>query len=153
MFAYIYVGRKSKVNFEIGAAAGIWGWRQESLNPVADAGIAALRAGKCSDLLFVTGARTLAEGTGWPRTQPYDLEPWRQMVVEKLWLAKVCEGLYVSEVPVWPDAQYPYRVGMRLEKAWDFVTGKDFAPGVIGAIRGSALGRGMPALGPAPFYD
>jgi hypothetical protein len=58
----------------------------------------------------------------------------------------VTDPLYSDATPLWPDDDYPYRVGFDMLEQFEYVAGSALGPEAVEALRQSSCVRGAPFL-------
>ncbi|MEV6812713.1 hypothetical protein [Micromonospora sp. NPDC051296] len=139
-YFYVYVGRESRRNLEIGRALGVWGWRSEALDvrskpdPRPSRDVA--RSMAVGDFLILAFA-----GSPGPR------RPQNEFVegsLSELIITRITRPLYGSSRRVWPDDVYPERVDLRLVESVGPVKGQRLGVGAMRALQRSGTTRGIP---------
>jgi hypothetical protein len=147
--AYVYVGLKAVRNLDLGLNAGTWGWKHADWDGESAEGFSAMRLKAPPNLVFVVAARLSPPVRGWPRLN--DMELWRRSVIDRLVIARVSRPLDRTTEPLWPDGDYPERVGISVTDEYRLVSGASLAEQVLRSTHRSAIRAGTPILGPSPF--
>lgn len=133
--AYVYVGKESGHNFEIGKERFVWGWQSSVLDKAGGREIA--------ESLLPGDVLVLGHRGPNPR-QPEG--SWAEGVLAEVLLAKVTSRLYESHRDVWPDKKYPFRVDIEfIEEKADCGAG-ELGAGAMECLRRSGCKQGAPVL-------
>ncbi|MEE4595284.1 hypothetical protein V2J94_25930 [Streptomyces sp. DSM 41524] len=133
--AYIYVSQKSSGNFDIGLSRGVWGWRSSGLDR-ADAR-AAVQSLKEGDLIVF--------GYGGPANRVPPGE-WADVGLRRVVVTQVTSPYYVDRTPVWPDDEYPERIGIDVLDEEEDVHGSAVGADGMEALRLSSNKQGVAIL-------
>ena len=139
-YFYVYVGKESRRNLEIGRALGIWGWRSDALDlrrrpdPRTSRDVA--RSMAVGDLLILGFA-----GTPGPRRPEGEFLAGS---LSELVITRVTRPLFESQRRIWPDDIYPERVRLRLIHGLGPVSGRRLGVGAMQALHRSGTTRGIP---------
>jgi hypothetical protein len=151
-YVYIYVGEEAARNFRVGMDSLTWGWRSPSAGPLAATASRWLEhPGASTYLAFAQGVHPANAVPGWPRTPDRDMSAWLTATVDRLTFAQLVGAMYQSQIPLWNDDIYPYRVRFRSVTQQSNVQATQLNEDAVRAIRDSTVRQGRPILGPEPF--
>ncbi|AMM12333.1 hypothetical protein Salbus254_5905 [Streptomyces albidoflavus] len=99
--AYIYVPVPSRENLEIGLRDGLWGWRTPTLD----------RAGARQTVQALEEGDFLLLGHKGPNSR---VKPggWNDATLGRVIITEVTKTYFTDSEPVWPDDDYPERIGI-----------------------------------------
>ncbi|MGW3570163.1 hypothetical protein ACWDSL_40925 [Streptomyces sp. NPDC000941] len=132
---YIYVPAPSRANLEIGLNQGLWGWRTSALDRAeAREAVQTLKEG---DFLIL--------GHKGPNSR---VRPggWTDVTLQRVIVTQITRPLFTDTAPVWPDDDYPERIGMDVLDEEHNVTGAAVGADGMEALRLSANKQGAAVL-------
>ncbi|MFI9391386.1 hypothetical protein ACIG53_10945 [Streptomyces bauhiniae] len=131
----VYVPTLSLRNFEIGLDQGLWGWRSSALDR-ADSR-QAVQSLKPGDLLILgykgPNSRVAAGG-------------WSDATLRRVVVAEISRPYFTDTAPVWPDEDYPERIGINILEDEQNVHGTALGADAMEALRLSANKQGVAVL-------
>ncbi|MFF8649045.1 hypothetical protein ACF06D_12475 [Streptomyces griseoluteus] len=133
--ACIYVPRKSAENFEIGLSRGLWGWRSSALD----------RAGSRQRVQSLKRGDLLVFGY-WGPNNRVAVGEWADVTLRRVVVAEVSEPYFTDTAPVWPDEDYPERIGINVLEDEQNVHGIALGADAMEALRFSATKQGVAVL-------
>ncbi|AIS00395.1 hypothetical protein [Streptomyces glaucescens] len=135
--AYIYVPRPSRQNLEIGLDHGLWGWRSSALD----------RADARQVVQSLSEGDFLVLGHTGPNSR---VAPggWAEATLQRLIVTQVDKTYFTDSTPVWPDDDYPERVGIDVLEEEQDVHGTTLGAEAMEALRLSANKQGAAVLLP-----
>ncbi|MFF9364866.1 hypothetical protein [Streptomyces griseoluteus] len=133
--ACIYVPRKSAENFEIGLSRGLWGWRSSALD----------RAGSRQRVQSLKRGDLLVFGY-WGPNNRVAVGEWADVTLRRVVVAEVSEPYFTDTAPVWPDEDYPERIGINVLEDEQNVHGTALGADAMEALRFSATKQGVAVL-------
>ncbi|MEE4419578.1 hypothetical protein [Streptomyces bugieae] len=135
---YVYVPRDSATNLEIGLNNSLWGWRDSALD----------RAGARNDVKRLQKGDLLVLGHRGPNSR---VKPggWASASLQRVIVAQVTRPYFMDRSRVWPDDEYPARIGISVLDDEDDVDGTVLGPNAMESLRLSANKQGVavPVLG------
>ncbi|MGX5212633.1 hypothetical protein ACWKT3_28750 [Streptomyces violaceus] len=133
--AYIYVPSPSGENLEIGLDRGLWGWRRSALD----------RAGARQAVRSLTEGDFLILGHKGPNSR---VAPggWANATLQRVIVTQVNRPYFTESAPVWPDDDYPERIGINVLEEEQDVHGAALGADAMEALRLSANKQGAAVL-------
>ncbi|ARX87062.1 hypothetical protein SMD44_06543 [Streptomyces alboflavus] len=135
--AYVYVPTPSRGNFEIGLDRGLWGWRSSALD----------RAGARQEVRSLEEGDFLVLGHSGPNSR---VAPggWSDATLQRVVVTRVIQTYFTGTDPVWPDDDYPERIGIDVLEEEQEVRGAALGADAMEALRMSANKQGAAVLRP-----
>lgn len=135
--AYIYVPSASRENLEIGLDQGLWGWRGSALD----------RAGARQAVQSLSEGDFLVLGHRGPNSR---VAPggWVNATLQRVIVTQVSRPYFTDYAPVWPDDDYPERIGIDVLEEEPDVHGTALGADAMEALRLSANKQGAAVLQP-----
>ncbi|MFD7223257.1 hypothetical protein ACFV9P_19855 [Streptomyces sp. NPDC059892] len=134
---YVYVPSGSKENLEIGLAKGLWGWRSSALD----------RAGAREAVLTLTEGDFLVLAHKGPNSR-VPAGGWKNATIKKVTVTQVVRSLFAATTPVWPDDDYPERIGIDVLDEESDISGEVLGGEAMESLRLSANKQGAAVLLP-----
>ncbi|MEU6244748.1 hypothetical protein [Streptomyces sp. NPDC047024] len=133
--AYTYVPSASRENLEIGLDQGLWGWRSSALD----------RAGARQAIQSLNEGDFLVLGHKGPNSR---VAPggWSDITLQRVVVAEVIRPYFTDGAPVWPDDEYPERIGINVLEEEQTVHGDTLGVEAMEALRLSANKQGAAVL-------
>ncbi|MFF8975151.1 hypothetical protein [Streptomyces sp. NPDC014995] len=133
--AYIYVPSPSRENLEIGLDQGLWGWRRSALD----------RAGARQAVQSLSEGDFLVLGHRGPNSR---VAPggWTNATLQRVIITQVSQPYFTDSAPVWPDDDYPERIGIDVLEEEQDVQGTALGADAMEALRLSANKQGAAVL-------
>ncbi|MFD8914098.1 hypothetical protein [Streptomyces sp. NPDC059575] len=133
--AYTYVPSDSRDNLEIGLDQGVWGWRSSALD----------RAGARQAIQSLREGDFLVLGHKGPncRVAPGG---WSDITLQRVVVAEITRPYFTDGAPVWPDDEYPERIGINVLEEEQAVRGGTLGVEAMEALRLSANKQGAAVL-------
>jgi hypothetical protein len=133
--AYIYVPSPSRENLEIGLDQGLWGWRSSALD----------RAGARQAVQSLSEGDFLVLGHRGPNSR---VAPggWANATLQRVIVTQVSRSYFTDSAPVWPDDDYPERIGIDVLEEEQDVEGTVLGADSMEALRLSANKQGAAVL-------
>lgn len=135
--AYIYVPSPSRENLEIGLNQGLWGWRSSTLD----------RAGVRQAVQSLREGDFLILGHRGPNSRVASGE-WANATLQRVIVTQVSRPYFTDSAPVWPDDDYPERIGIDVLEEEQDVHGTALGVDAMEALRLSANKQGAAVLLP-----
>jgi hypothetical protein len=136
--AHIYVPSPSRRNLDIALDTGHWGWRRTALD----------RAGARDDVKSLRTGDLVVLGHKGPNSR---VAPggWADATLGRTVVAQVVRPYFVDEAEaIWPDDQYPERIGIDILGEEENVGGPALGAEALEALRLSANKQGVPVILP-----
>ncbi|WP_225828227.1 hypothetical protein [Streptomyces naphthomycinicus] len=133
--AYIYVPSPSRENLEIGLDQGLWGWRPSAL----------ARAGARQAVRSLSEGDFVVLGHRGPNSR---VAPggWANVTLRHVIVTQVSRPYFTDSTPVWPDDEYPERIGVDVLEEEQDVHGAALGTDAMEALRLSANKQGAAVL-------
>ncbi|WP_327681682.1 hypothetical protein [Kitasatospora sp. NBC_00458] len=129
--AYVYVPAPSRRNLEIGLAQGLWGWRTPTLD----------RAGARAAVESLVEGDFLVLAYKGPNCR-VEAGQWSHASLKRVVVTRVTRPYFRDENPVWPDDDYPERIGLDVLNEETDVQGQALGDQAMEALRLSANKQG-----------
>ncbi|MFE9000887.1 hypothetical protein ACFYOY_01875 [Streptomyces sp. NPDC007875] len=133
--AYIYVSKPSSGNLEIGLSRGLWGWHTSGLD----------RANHRAAVQSLEEGDLVVFGYGGPANRVPPGE-WADVSLRRVVVTQVNKPYFIERTPVWPDAEYPERIGIDVLDEEEDVHGSALGADGMEALRLSSNKQGAAIL-------
>lgn len=134
---HVYVPSASREYLEVGLERQTWGWRSSTLDR---GGIRQAVKQMAPGDYFVFGHRGPNS-----RVKPGG---WASSTLQRVVVAQLVTPLHIEHSPIWPDGEYPERIGFTAIAELSDVSGSHLGSQAMEALRLSANKQGAPVVTP-----